>query len=349
MMKWLVSKAAPGPELWKHFVEQQCLGIAEIVLLFRSCAPSLPQLVEILKPLPPRFYSIACSPLVHPTAVSVAFTVVRYVCGVQAATGSSTTPSVSETGGESGNSNGSDLNAAVQVSESCVEGSGFIPEENRIYRSGLCTSYLEGILSPWLIENGSEVTDTSAEGSPRRIRIFMKPTSCFYLPSSLQSPLVLIGPGTGVAPFVGFLEHRSSLVKNHSKYNGCAEVCTGVWRGGFEMSGEGLPLESTHVSLDLYQRVQEKQRGEVWLFFGCRDESDYLYEVRWYGEGQSGGTLFIHDVHIVEANTHSPFHTPSLVRPASLFPLHVKSIHKSTLRLLSIHEERDCNSYSAGT
>lgn len=66
-----------------------------------------------------------------------------------------------------------------------------------------------------------------------------KNMSGFSMPANLGTPLILVGPGTGVAPFIGFLEERQYIKEKYPNTN----------------------------------------LGEVWLFFGCRNpELDFIYE-----------------------------------------------------------------------
>ena len=76
-----------------------------------------------------------------------------------------------------------------------------------------------------------------------------RPNNGFKLPPSVETPLILIGPGTGVAPFIGFLSHREELLR----------------------------------------RSPSEKYGTVWLLFGCRaKDQDYLYKSQLEGWHSSG-------------------------------------------------------------
>uniref|UniRef100_A0A224XGP0 Putative nadph cytochrome p450 reductase n=1 Tax=Panstrongylus lignarius TaxID=156445 RepID=A0A224XGP0_9HEMI len=74
-------------------------------------------------------------------------------------------------------------------------------------RDGICTS--------WLYEKARHLLDLTTQFNAltlqnqeeNMIPIFLRKYSKFRIPVNLTSPLIMIGPGTGVAPFIGFLEH----------------------------------------------------------------------------------------------------------------------------------------------
>jgi sulfite reductase alpha subunit-like flavoprotein len=69
-----------GRTQFATFVEQQRLTLLDLLNLFPTCRPPLAHLLSAASPLPPRMYSIASSPLLHPNSVAIAVTIVAYEC-----------------------------------------------------------------------------------------------------------------------------------------------------------------------------------------------------------------------------------------------------------------------------
>lgn len=111
-------------------------------------------------------------------------------------------------------------------------------------RKGLTTGWLENLIlnEDLSLVNGIKNLSVSSDiyYSKERIPIFLrKNLNKFCLPRNLETPLILIGPGTGISPFIGFLEERENL-------------------------------KETNPDVKL---------GDVWLFFGCRNPKlDFIYE-----------------------------------------------------------------------
>ena len=54
-----------------------------------------------------------------------------------------------------------------------------------------------------------DVADRRKTGE--RLKVFVKPNPHFRLPADPQRPIIMIGPGTGVAPFRGFMQEREAI------------------------------------------------------------------------------------------------------------------------------------------
>lgn len=61
-------------------------------------------------------------------------------------------------------------------------------------RKGVCSTYLADLVKP-----GDKVP------------VFVQPNKNFRLPADGSTPVIMVGPGTGIAPFRSFVEHRAAL------------------------------------------------------------------------------------------------------------------------------------------
>ncbi|XP_065686493.1 methionine synthase reductase [Patagioenas fasciata] len=108
-----------------------------------------------------------------------------------------------------------------------------------VSRKGVCTGWLAELVAPLLHPN-KNTSDAKAENpSTEKISIFVRPNNTFHLPADPSVPFMMVGPGTGISPFIGFLQHRQKLREEHTDW----------------------------------------EFGETWLFFGCRHQDrDYLFK-----------------------------------------------------------------------
>uniref|UniRef100_A0A674N747 Methionine synthase reductase n=1 Tax=Takifugu rubripes TaxID=31033 RepID=A0A674N747_TAKRU len=103
-------------------------------------------------------------------------------------------------------------------------------------RRGLCTGGLFDLISSRLVLPGN-VKSSSKPALPK-IHVNLRPTCTFRPPADVSVPFMMVGPGTGVAPFIGFLQQREEQRRQN-------------------------PLATF---------------GETWLFFGCRHrDQDFLF------------------------------------------------------------------------
>ncbi len=114
--------------------------LIDLFLEFPQQGISAENLTNLLRPMPPRLYSIASSVKAHPEQVHLTVAIVRY-------------------------------------------------ESHGRKREGVCSSYL-------------------ADRVGNSISCYFHPNKNFKLPHDSDTPVIMVGPGTGIAPFRAFVEER---------------------------------------------------------------------------------------------------------------------------------------------
>ncbi len=242
-LQLLASKDTRGLDLFQKYIVDQRINVIDVLTQFPSCrCITLEGLLSILPGIPPRYYSISSSPLGQKGALHL--TVAFSVVDYM-------TPRL------------------LLQGNTCLQ--------RRV--GGVVTTYLEALCSPFLA--GLSDGDIEENFALDCVRIFPKPTSDFRLPSNLTTPMILIGPGTGVAPFIGFLKHRQAQLTSIDSTKIAQEVSEGTWRGGFDFEEEDLPVskqDAKGLVVGADYRSGQKH-GDVAMFFGCRySDHDYLYQ-----------------------------------------------------------------------
>ncbi|KAL4228706.1 hypothetical protein ACF0H5_011749 [Mactra antiquata] len=191
-----------GMKDYTEYIRKPSLSILDILNNFTSCKPNVECLIEHLPRLQSRPYSVCTSPLISPGRLQFVFNV-------------------------------------VDITKDC----------GRTYdRKGVCTGWIEQMYN----KTSSNVDTSQGDGDSENIcdklehvkiselliPVFGRTNQSFHLPDDVSTPLILIGPGTGVAPFIGYLDHRS-------------------------------------IQRD---REPAVSYGDIWLLYGCRHEkADYLF------------------------------------------------------------------------
>uniref|UniRef100_A0A8C2ZLR9 Methionine synthase reductase n=1 Tax=Cyclopterus lumpus TaxID=8103 RepID=A0A8C2ZLR9_CYCLU len=73
-------------------------------------------------------------------------------------------------------------------------------------RLGLCTGWLFDLINPVLVF--PENDESSSSPALPKIHVSLRPNCSFRPPADPSAPFIMVGPGTGVAPFIGFLQQR---------------------------------------------------------------------------------------------------------------------------------------------
>ncbi|WP_405773397.1 molybdopterin-dependent oxidoreductase [Streptomyces sp. NBC_01538] len=127
-----------------------------------------------------------------------------------------------------------------------------------------------GVCSPFLADAGPDTA----------VPVFVQRSPHFRPPSDASTPMVMVGPGTGVAPFVGFLEERRAL--GHAAPNwlffGEQHRATDFY---YEDELAALVAEGTLTRLDT--AFSRDQRNKVYVQDRMREHGPELWH--WLQEG----------------------------------------------------------------
>ena len=144
----------------------------------------------------------------------------------------------------------------------------------------------KGVCSSFLADRGQDLS----------VAIFPQPSASFRLPQNDELPVIMVGPGTGIAPFRGFLqerEARGAKGRNWLFFGEQREACDFYYRDellGWRDSGLLTRLD-TAFSRDQAEKIYVQQRmreqgAELWrwlqdgaFFYVCGDASRMARDV----------------------------------------------------------------------
>ncbi|KAJ7857765.1 putative cytochrome P450 oxidoreductase [Mycena leptocephala] len=240
-----LSKFAPTPEAeetmktlnsnkeeYHEIIANGCLKLGEVLQLAAGNDSTVPPttenttawpipfdiIVSAIPRLQPRYYSISSSPKLHPTSIHVTAVVLKYQ---------------------------SIASARVPPKWVFGVGSNFLLNL-RYAATGESQQMVASVSMPTYAIEGPR-------GAYRNETVYKSPIhvrrSTFRLPTNPKSPVIMIGPGTGVAPFRGFVQERVALARRSIEKNGPDALVD--W-------------------------------GRISLFYGCRKSTeDFLYKEEW--------------------------------------------------------------------
>ncbi|KAF4562582.1 NADPH-cytochrome P450 reductase [Pleurotus pulmonarius] len=248
-----LSKFAPNPEAeaflkglsankeeYHTLIANGCLKLGEVLQLAAgndlSAVPSPENttawtipfdiIVSSIPRLQPRYYSISSSPKLHPNSIHVTAVVLKYE---------------------------SIPNERVNGRWIFGVGSNFLLNLKYAATGETAPLVAAGVESKAASTTIPGYAIEGPRGAYKQETIYKAPIhvrrSTFRLPTNPKSPVIMIGPGTGVAPFRGFIQERVALARRSIEKNGPDALAD--W-------------------------------GRISLFYGCRKSTeDFLYKDEW--------------------------------------------------------------------
>eukprot|EP00928_Gymnodinium_smaydae_P081494 TRINITY_DN65000_c0_g1_i1.p1 TRINITY_DN65000_c0_g1~~TRINITY_DN65000_c0_g1_i1.p1 ORF type:complete len:886 (+),score=110.11 TRINITY_DN65000_c0_g1_i1:56-2659(+) len=118
---------------------------------------------------------------------------------------------------------------------------------------GLCSNYLK--------DQPKQLPTSVHPSRAMRLAVFVKDTgSSFRLPTQPNTPIIMVGPGTGVAPMRGFIQDRmASGEKDNMLFFGCRDAAEFIYKDELEMWQKEGVLD-LHVA---FSRMPGKQKVYV--------------------------------------------------------------------------------------
>ncbi|XP_036752566.2 methionine synthase reductase isoform X2 [Manis pentadactyla] len=147
-----------------------------------------------------------------------------------------------------------------------------------VLRRGVCTGWLATLVASVLQPNMHASHADGRKALAPEISISPRTTNSFHLPNDPTVPIVMVGPGTGIAPFIGFLQHREELrhfhkhgILTHLKVSFSRDAPVGEEEAPAKYVQDSIEHHSTQVA-----RVLLHENGCIYM---CGDAKNMAKDV----------------------------------------------------------------------
>lgn len=237
----IMERWGSSEEVYEREVDKPRLRLGEALQLATGNDPKNPKdatvwpipldrIISLLPRQKPRYYSISSSSKMYPTKVHVTAVVLKYQ-----------TPESKFHGNQPRWVYGMGSNFIQSIHEATKYGD---------LAGAKTTIRLEGMPTQTPTYRIHGPRDAHIADNIMRIPVHVR-RSTFRLPANTKVPVIMVGPGTGVAPFRGFVQERVAMARTLKQRKGAGALAE--W-------------------------------GDIYLFYGCRKaDEDFLYADEWPG------------------------------------------------------------------
>merc|ERR1719445_2220167 len=166
-----------------------------------------------------------------------------------------------------------------------------IPDENaneKTEKKPETEENVEGEAEDVAVDKKEENTTNTAKEAQFKVPIYVR-RSQFRLPNRVQTPIIMVGPGTGVAPFRGFIQERA-LQKEQGKPVGQTHLYFGCRNKDKDfIYREELEKFVEDEVLTLHTAFSRDQEKKVYVTDRLREQMDNL----WYLIGKKGAHVYV--------------------------------------------------------